>query len=184
MIHIPDDYTFYLRSNDGSKLFVNGVLLVNNDGCHDTMVEVSAVTDLSAGLHGFRVEFFQRSGPAGLQFMYKRAQSNKPAQLVSGASKPPMVVYQHHAIQPGGALTQHMHSVAIEGCAVKNFDVSAAAELQASMELLLPTLMLNNTDLAAQQLEPSREYFSRFVSELLIPKYGNAQYLSNEWLLS
>ena len=41
-------YTFYLDSDDGSKLWLNNTLLVNNDGLHG-MNEVSATVSLMPG---------------------------------------------------------------------------------------------------------------------------------------
>jgi len=51
-------YTFYLNSADGSLLWLDGNLLVNNDGVH-APVEVSATTNLTAGLHALVVGYFQ-----------------------------------------------------------------------------------------------------------------------------
>jgi hypothetical protein len=55
------EYTFYLNSDDGSKLWLDGNLLVNNDGVHAPL-EVSAVTNLTAGMHGLIVGYFQAAG--------------------------------------------------------------------------------------------------------------------------
>ena len=59
-ISVPTNgsYTFYLNSSDGSSLWLDGNLLVNNDGVH-APVEVSAVTNLTAGLHALVVGYFQ-----------------------------------------------------------------------------------------------------------------------------
>lgn len=64
-ITTPGTYTFYLESDDGSKLWLNGQLLVNNDGLHG-MQEASGGVSLAAGLHVIRVEFFENGGGAGL----------------------------------------------------------------------------------------------------------------------
>ena len=58
-------YTFYLNSADGSLLWLDGNLLVNNDGVH-TPVEVSNVTNLSAGMHGMVIGYFQTANAQGL----------------------------------------------------------------------------------------------------------------------
>jgi glucose/arabinose dehydrogenase len=58
-------YTFYLNSDDGSKLWLDGELIINNDGLH-SMRELSATRTLSAGYHSLRVEFFENGGGAGL----------------------------------------------------------------------------------------------------------------------
>lgn len=58
-------YTFYLNSDDGSKLWLDGALLVNNDGVHAAQ-EVSGVTNLAAGMHSLVVGYFQASGNQSL----------------------------------------------------------------------------------------------------------------------
>jgi hypothetical protein len=52
------------ESDDGSRLFVNGQLLVNNDGLHG-MVDRTGSVALEAGLHAIVVEFFENGGGAG-----------------------------------------------------------------------------------------------------------------------
>ncbi len=62
-IKIPEAevYIFYLSSDDGSKLFINGELLIDNDGLHG-MVEKKGVIALSAGYHKIRIGFFEKTG--------------------------------------------------------------------------------------------------------------------------
>ena len=67
LIDIPDsgNWTFYLTSDDGSELWIDGTSLVTNYGSHG-MREKSGVRNLSSGLHDFKIEFFQGGGPHGL----------------------------------------------------------------------------------------------------------------------
>ena len=58
-------WTFYTNSDDGSKLWVNGTEVVDNDGLHG-MTERSGTIDLTAGRHSFQVRFFERSGGQGV----------------------------------------------------------------------------------------------------------------------
>jgi len=51
-------YTFYLNSSDGSILWLDGQLLVKNDGVH-APAEVSAATSLTAGMHALVIGYFQ-----------------------------------------------------------------------------------------------------------------------------
>jgi alpha-L-fucosidase len=62
-IRMPEDgvYSFFLASDDGSRLFVNNKLLVDNDGLH-AMLEKKGVVALSAGLHAMTVQYFQKGG--------------------------------------------------------------------------------------------------------------------------
>jgi len=51
-------YTFYLTSDDGSKLSIDGSLLINNDGLHSTRAYQNNAT-LAKGSHDIHVEYFQ-----------------------------------------------------------------------------------------------------------------------------
>jgi hypothetical protein len=59
-------YTFYLKSDDGSKLYVDDQLIINNDGDH-SLLELSGATKLSAGKHKLRIDFFEAGGEAILE---------------------------------------------------------------------------------------------------------------------
>ncbi|MHC4543086.1 MAG: FN3 associated domain-containing protein, partial [Planctomycetota bacterium] len=59
-IEVPLDgvYTFYTTSDDGSLLFIDGYLVVNNDGNHSVQ-ERSGSIYLDAGMHSITVEYFE-----------------------------------------------------------------------------------------------------------------------------
>lgn len=61
-------YEFFLTSDDGSKLSINGNDIVVNDGLHG-MVEKSGSTFLKKGYHSIDVAFFQLGGGSGLKLM-------------------------------------------------------------------------------------------------------------------
>ena len=60
------EYTFYLNSDDGSKLVIDDKVVVDNDGDH-SVLELSGKTKLSAGSHKLRLEFFDSLGEAILE---------------------------------------------------------------------------------------------------------------------
>jgi len=62
-IDIPSagTYTFYLNSGDGSIMWIDDSLLVNNDGQHGP-TEVSASTSLTKGMHKIEVGYFNNTG--------------------------------------------------------------------------------------------------------------------------
>jgi alpha-N-arabinofuranosidase len=62
-IKIPKEglYRFYLASDDGSLLSVDGSALINNDGLH-AVQEVMGAKYLSEGFHEIKIDFFQKGG--------------------------------------------------------------------------------------------------------------------------
>ncbi len=68
-IDVGGTYTFYLTSDDGSTLWLDNALLVNNDGLH-AMQERSATVNLAVGYHPLRVEFFEGGGGAGITLQW------------------------------------------------------------------------------------------------------------------
>ncbi|MFO0688814.1 MAG: NPCBM/NEW2 domain-containing protein [Myxococcota bacterium] len=63
-------YEFQTNSDDGSKLYVDGVLVVDNDGLHGTRA-IQGSRNLTAGTHTLRVEFFEKTGGQVLEVGYK-----------------------------------------------------------------------------------------------------------------
>jgi alpha-L-fucosidase len=63
LIQVPADaiYTFYTFSDDGSQLFIDDKLIVDNDGLHGT-IEKKGEAPLAKGFHKIRVTFFERTG--------------------------------------------------------------------------------------------------------------------------
>jgi hypothetical protein len=59
-------HTFYLNSDDGSKLYLNGALLINHDGDHSSMDKKGEAL-LQAGKHRIRIEYFEKSGSQDLE---------------------------------------------------------------------------------------------------------------------
>jgi alpha-mannosidase len=59
-------YTFHLWSDDGSKLYVGGQLLIDHDGLHGNAEKTGDVA-LGEGLHPIYVEHFQAPGDAALE---------------------------------------------------------------------------------------------------------------------
>lgn len=64
------DYFFYTRSDDGSKLYINDKLVVNNDGLHAPEVKYNRIK-LSSGSHKIKVEYFENQGDERLFVAYK-----------------------------------------------------------------------------------------------------------------
>ncbi|MCW8129316.1 MAG: discoidin domain-containing protein [Planctomycetota bacterium] len=69
-IEKADLYTFFLNSDDGSKLYIDGEPVIDNDGVHG-MTELWGQLDLSAGLHRVWITYFNMGGAMGLVLQYK-----------------------------------------------------------------------------------------------------------------
>jgi hypothetical protein len=71
-VYVPRDgeYTFFTNSDDGSRLFIGEIEVVNNDGMHGAR-EVSGSIKLKAGKHPIRVYFMQGGGGSALSVSYE-----------------------------------------------------------------------------------------------------------------
>jgi hypothetical protein len=58
-------WTFYLESDEGSRLVIGSTVVVSHDELH-AFSEKSGTIGLAAGRHAFRIEYFERTGSAGL----------------------------------------------------------------------------------------------------------------------
>jgi cytochrome c len=66
-----DNVVFQLGSDDGSKLWIDGQLLIDNDGKHG-MSPKEAEVALRAGYHPLRLDYFQGGGGRGLVLKWAR----------------------------------------------------------------------------------------------------------------
>ena len=69
-------YDFHLESDDGSKMYVNGSLLIDNDGTHGAE-EVSGTATLSTGYHLIVVDYFDDAGGQTLNVAWTPPDSAK-----------------------------------------------------------------------------------------------------------
>jgi azurin len=74
-VNAPKDgeYQFFLASDDGARLLVNGKAVVENDGIHPSTAVREGKVKLSAGEHDVRIEYFQGGGEAELGAAWKGA---------------------------------------------------------------------------------------------------------------
>ncbi len=63
-LKIPKDgvYGFFLNSDDGSRLLIDNVCVINNDGVHPRAVEKFDYVALGEGYHQIEIEYFQATG--------------------------------------------------------------------------------------------------------------------------
>jgi len=72
MIDAPEsgEYTFFVTSDDGSALYINGQKVVDNDGAHGPR-ERSGQVRLDQGMHLIRVEYFDGGGGRALSAQWE-----------------------------------------------------------------------------------------------------------------
>ena len=69
-------YTFFLTSNDGSRLFLDGKKVVDNDGLHGTVMKKGSIR-LTRGYHPLEVDYFQNGGSSYLDVAWEGPQQPK-----------------------------------------------------------------------------------------------------------
>ncbi|HIF15925.1 MAG TPA: hypothetical protein EYQ85_01565, partial [Candidatus Poseidoniales archaeon] len=71
-LNIPEsgNWSFHLGSDDGSKLWLDGVETIDNQAIHPHVEVSSNATWYAAGLHPIRIEMFEASGWAGLDLSW------------------------------------------------------------------------------------------------------------------
>jgi hypothetical protein len=79
-IETDGQYTFSTLSDDGSKLYIDGKLTVDNDGDHGVQEKQGSIT-LSKGKHQIKVEYFNAGGGCFLNCMISGPRI--PRQIIS-----------------------------------------------------------------------------------------------------
>lgn len=100
-INNPGMYSFSLLSDDGSKLYIDDRLVIDNDGLHLPEEKTDAV-ELTPGVHAIRVSYFQ--GPKWeVALVLKIAAPGQPLHVFSTDElKPPPDPGQWHVIEKTG----------------------------------------------------------------------------------
>ncbi len=86
-VAVADTYTFYTTSDDGSQLFIDTTLVVDNDGLHAPRT-ASGTISLSEGTYPITVTFFEQGGGEVLSVAWSSTSSGQqpiPADGVIGA---------------------------------------------------------------------------------------------------
>lgn len=82
-IEIKEDgyYAFGIASDDGSKLYLNNTLLIDNDGLHDSSSFKSYMVPLKTGFYSIRLEYFQKNRGKQYTIMYLTPGATDPMPL-------------------------------------------------------------------------------------------------------
>lgn len=65
------DYTLRVVSDDGAKLYIDDMLILDNDGVKTAAVEKTGPVHLVAATHSIRIDYFHTTGTVGLQVYVK-----------------------------------------------------------------------------------------------------------------
>jgi len=127
-VKVPADgqYTFYTSSDDGSNLYIDNVLVVNNDGLH-AAIEKSGNIGLKAGLHAISVGYFQQGGRYSLSVSYSG----------SGISKQSIPASALYIVSGGNLLTQPV------SLSQNSIDLSNQFELKAYPNPFINSIILH-----------------------------------------
>ena len=71
-IDVAGTYTFFTRSDEGSRLYINGSLIVNNDGIHTVRNRTGTYTFTTPGKFPIRVTYFDNSSLQSLGVKYRQ----------------------------------------------------------------------------------------------------------------
>lgn len=77
-------YSFHLTSDDGSKLYIDGKLVVDNDGVHP-LRQANESVRLEAGDHNFTLLYFNAGGDHELKLTWQPPGAEKPADIPAKA---------------------------------------------------------------------------------------------------
>jgi PKD repeat protein len=82
LITAADSYTFYLTSDDGSYMWVDGTELINNGGLH-AATTVTGTETLAPGYHHIVVNMYQNQGYAVARLQYTNTTITTPTQVTN-----------------------------------------------------------------------------------------------------
>ena len=78
------EHSFFMRSDDGSHLWVDGRKIIDNGGLHGAEEEKEASIVLDAGYHTIKVNLFENSHTAALNVMWKGPSTENRKDYVNG----------------------------------------------------------------------------------------------------
>jgi len=78
-------YAFWTKSDDGSRVWINGKQVVDNPGWHG-MRSRGSWQNIGSGSHEFAAEYFEGGGGAGMEFDYQGPDTNNRRIRVPGSA--------------------------------------------------------------------------------------------------
>jgi len=170
-LHIPQDgkYTFFLNSDDGSRLFIEGKQVVDNGGLHAAQ-EKSGEVDLKAGDHDLKLEFFQNEGEAVCKFSWQPPGKDKEIVPAAALLCP--------APEAGPAKSGlQAEFFALDG-ELEDFP-SIPADKKPTLQRVDKTIDVDAGDNAWPGTQLSEHFYIRWTGKLRIPQDGKYTFFLN-----
>ena len=80
VIPLEGQYQFFIKSDDGSQLLIDGEPVVSNENVN-SVIETSGSVDLTAGLHSIELQYYQQQGEQSLNIDWQGP--NRERQMLS-----------------------------------------------------------------------------------------------------
>ena len=85
------EYTFYLTSDDGSKLIIDEEPVIDNDGLHSSKKETVTI-ELEEGMHELELLYFENTGNASVDLDWSGPDFGKKQMKFEAAEEPEAIV--------------------------------------------------------------------------------------------
>jgi beta-glucosidase len=85
-------YKFYLVSDDGSRMFLDDRLVVDNWGDHGRRMKAGAVTLQQGEVHRIKIEYYERTGQAFIQWGWNANQDQMLTEATAAAARSEVAV--------------------------------------------------------------------------------------------
>jgi len=161
------NYTFYLESDDGSRLFLDGKQVIDHGGLHG-MDEKSGDVQLTEGDHDLKIEFFENEGDAGCKFSWQPPGKDKeivPSSVLSSLAGPA----EAGAGSGKAGLVAEYYGLDSE---LEDFP-STPADKKPTVKRVDPQIAFESTQEAWPGTELVDHFYARWTGKLSIPKDGN-----------
>ncbi|HAT87847.1 MAG TPA: hypothetical protein DCS30_19080, partial [Rhizobiales bacterium] len=125
-------HTFYFTSDDGARLYIDGKLVIDNDGMQ-APTQKTVTLNLDAGLHKIEVRYFEGGGPGRLDLDWSGPGFNRKQMTFDGAVDN-LLLNGSFEMGPSG-LNKAPHGWTIEGPTGRHIDPARASDGEASVAL-------------------------------------------------
>src|SRR6266571_9136401 len=168
-LRVPKEgtYTFFLESDDGSRLFIDGKQVVDNGGLH-AMEEKSGQVDLKAGDHALKLEYFENEVDAGCKFSWQPPGKDKeivPASVLFAQAAAPEPAPE--ADGKSGLLGEYY---ALDD-SLEDFP-SIRADKKPTLTRVDKTINVDSTTEAWPGTQLLDHFYIRWTGQLRVPKEG------------